>query len=184
MYIFRVEELSIPGVKTHTVLESLDSLKSIMCFCSLSLCVACVFVAGCTKMPVLYMRPSPSHCMFYELSSVDMGAVSSEPACCSGVFIIPAHSLSAFLSRSGRNAFRVRWLLQHSPGRVCGLRTIASYMEALQAHESHYTSVHRFSFCLGSLFCMTATVADVAEHYNKYHSPLVPSPHLHPLTVS
>lgn len=30
--------------------------------------------------------------MFYELSSEDMGVLSSDPACCSSVFITPSHS--------------------------------------------------------------------------------------------
>lgn len=34
--------------------------------------------------------------MFYELSSEDMGALSSDPACSSSVFIIPGHFPLAF----------------------------------------------------------------------------------------
>lgn len=98
MCIFRLrpKHLIVAQVVNHTGLTPSDSLKLIVCICSLPVCVwpLCLWQGAlkchCCK------RPSPSHCMFYELSSEDMGALSSDRACCSSVFITADHFPLAF----------------------------------------------------------------------------------------
>ena len=117
--------------------------------------------------------------MFYELSSEDMGALSSDPACCSSVFITPGHFPLVFFLGTG-NTSRIRQYLQHNP--VCGysLRSVASCIEVSHTHDSYYFphALCRgcFPLCLWSLACMTEMVDDKAERYTKYSTPIVTFP--------
>lgn len=103
-----------------------------------------------------------------------MGALSSDPACSSSVFITPGHFPPSIF-------FLIRQHLQHSP--VCGysLKSVPSFAVASQSHDSSYSPhVHCrgcFPLCLGSLACPTEMVDDKAERYAEYSSPLVSSSH-------
>lgn len=94
-------------IVNHVSLTPSNSLKLIVCVKPTSVCV-CVWPV-CLWQHALKChcckRPSPKHCMFYELSSEDMRALSSDPACSSSVFITPGHFLLGFFSFSSSASF-------------------------------------------------------------------------------